>query len=552
MPFKQHSIQMSTAPCFGSSSASKLPDTEHILLKRFRFGYIHENGVLSVTLGGSSKSGKPDFELPCSETADARAAGLCVAAKFGITLHTYGEQSVKVMKFGGSSVRDAERIEAVCGVVGEAAQDERLVVVCSAMKGVTDDLIAYAEHAETGSVQWKRSVGGMRARHERTAQMLLDSAEADAYTAELTGLIEALSNVLQGIQLIKECSRRSMDLVMSFGERMSCTLIARALARRGTEATYYDPREMIVTDTRFGNATVDLEQSYTRIRARIGRDDSVPVIPGFIAGSPDGATTTLGRNGSDYTASIIGAALDADRIEIWTDVDGVLSADPRTVPAAFVIPEISYEEAMEMSYFGAEVLHPSTMIPAVGRNIPIVIRNTLNPAAPGTRIAATVAPHTRMITGIASIEDVSLINVEGGGMLGLPGVASSVFQALARAEINIIMISQASSEHSICVVCRSAEAGRAVEALKTQLTREIETNTIQNIDMIPDLEIIAVIGENMRGKPGMSGRLFSSLGAEGVNVLAIAQGSSERNISFVIRRTDRERALRTVHRAFLE
>lgn len=458
---------------------------------------------------------------------------------------------MKVMKFGGSSVRDAERIGIVRDVVSEEAKHDRVVVVASAMKGITDQLISVAGAAEAGDDSWTDAIEEIRSRHRSTADTLLGD-DAASYHAELDELLEGLSNVLQGIQLVRECSPRSMDLVMSFGERMSCMMIARVLAARGLDSSFRDARTMILTDTRFGNARVNLEQSYITIRARLAGDESVPVVPGFIASSPDGATTTLGRNGSDYTASILGAALSADRVEIWTDVDGVLSADPRTVPAAFVVPEISYEEAMELSYFGAEVLHPSTMIPAVEQHIPIFIRNTMNPAAPGTRIAADVAPHDRFITGIASIEDVSLINVEGGGMLGMPGVASRVFQTLAEEDVNLIMISQASSEHSICIVCRSDEATRAVKALQAALARELEAAIIHQIDLMPDLEIIAVIGEKMRGKPGMSGRLFSALGDAKINVLAIAQGSSERNISFVIHRSEREAALQTVHRAFLE
>jgi aspartokinase/homoserine dehydrogenase 1 len=276
------------------------------------------------------------------------------------------------------------------------------------------------------------------------------------------------------------------------------------------------------------------------------------VVTGFIASTTNGVTTTLGRNGSDYTASILGAALGAKSIEIWTDVDGVLSADPRCVDSAFVINELSIEEAMELSFFGAEVIHPYTMIPAVEDRIPIWIKNTMNPRVPGTIIAKNVKRHEHPITGIASIENCSLINVEGGGMLGVPGVASRVFRALAGEEINIIMISQASSEHSICIVCRNPEADRAAKALEAELAWELEERTINQIEVLRDLEIIAIIGENMRGTPGISGRLFSSLGDAKVNVLAIAQGSSERNISFVIHGQDKKRALNAIHSAFLE
>ncbi len=459
---------------------------------------------------------------------------------------------MKIMKFGGSSVCDAERISTVCSIASDAAATDRIVLVCSAMKGVTDQLIASALLAEKGYEGWNTSIDDLRSRHSEAAGALLDEERRSRYVTDMEQLLGELTSILQGIYLVRECSPRSLDLVMSFGERLSCRLISDALRSLRAKSEYFDARDMIRTDTRYGNAAVNLEQSYIRIRRALADYEGIPVVPGFIAGSPEGAITTLGRNGSDYTASIIGAALDASVIEIWTDVDGVMSADPRYVINAFVLESISYEEAMELSFFGAEVLHPSTMIPAVERNIPIRIKNTLNPPAPGTVIGSDVKPSPHPITGIASIENVSLINIEGGGMLGMPGVASRVFKAIADAEVNIIMISQASSEHSICMVCRNAEASRAAKALERELKNEIESRTIAQIEVLKDLEIIAVIGENMRGKPGMSGRLFSSLGKAEINVLAIAQGSSERNISFIVDGNEREKALNTVHKAFLE
>jgi aspartokinase/homoserine dehydrogenase 1 len=279
----------------------------------------------------------------------------------------------------------------------------------------------------------------------------------------------------------------------------------------------------------------------------------VAVITGFIAATAEGVTTTLGRNGSDYTASLVAAALGASVIEIWTDVDGVLSADPRYVPEAFVLDEITFQEAMELSYFGAKVIHPYTMIPAVEHEIPVRIRNTFAPEGDGTWIVPErSAGGARIATGIASVENVALINVEGGGMVGLPGVASKVFTALANAGVNIIMISQASSEHSICVVCRQEQASAALAGLRIELAAELAQKKIQEFELIEDLEIVAVIGERMRGTPGISARVFGALGDEGVNVLAIAQGSSEMNISFVVHGDDRERTLQVVHRAFFE
>jgi aspartokinase/homoserine dehydrogenase 1 len=348
---------------------------------------------------------------------------------------------------------------------------------------------------------------------------------------------------------------------MSFGERLSCQLATSYMRERGMEALLVDARELIVTDSNFGSASVNFDRSYQRIEARLSAIKAIAVIPGFIGATEKGVTTTIGRNGSDYTASIIGAGTRAGMIEIWTDVDGVLSADPRIVPDAFVIPRLSYEEAMELSYFGAKVIHPYSMVPAVQRSIPLLIKNSLNPSAPGTLIASgsgagaagrvSGSPSGRAVTGIASIPGISLVNIEGGGMMGIPGFAARIFSVLAREGVNIIMISQASSEHTICLVFRTAEGERALTALNHELTMELETRRIERFQLLRDLLVVSVIGENMAGTPGIAGRLFSALGQAGVNVLVIAQGSSERNISFVIEEKDHTLALRTIHAAFL-
>ena len=460
---------------------------------------------------------------------------------------------MKVMKFGGSSVRDAELIRAVCSIILTAAEEGKVIVVSSAMKGVTDALIAAAMEAEQGDRGYTERFNDIEGLHNETIQSLLGKdRKAEATVKSVLTLLGELEGILHGIELVRECSARSLDLVMSFGERLSCTIIAAYLSVSGSKAEYIDARNCVVTDRRHGAAVVNFEASNANISKRLKSVNGIPVITGFIASTPDGVTTTLGRNGSDYTASIIGAALGAESVEIWTDVDGVLSADPRYVKNAFVINQLSVEEAMELSFFGAEVIHPYTMIPAVEGDIPIWIKNTMNPAARGTLIAKNVERHKHPITGIASVENCSLINVEGGGMLGVPGVASRVFFALAQADVNIIMISQASSEHSICIVCRNAEAKAAAKALEAELAWELEEKKIHQVEVVSDLEIIAIIGENMRGTPGISGRLFSALGEARLNVLAIAQGSSERNISFVIHGNDREKALNVIHNAFLE
>ena len=459
---------------------------------------------------------------------------------------------MKVLKFGGSSLADGTRIDAVTAIVADAAAGGRIAVVLSAMKGVTDLLISAARKAEEGSEGSREALEKIRAQHLAAIRFLFSPPDQAAVITPVTIMLNDLEEILHGVELIRECSARTMDLVMSFGERLSCALAAAHMRAKGLDAMLVDAREIILTDDRFGSAGVDFEASYPRIEARLAAIAGIAVIPGFTGATAKGVTTTLGRNGSDYTASIVGAALGADAIEIWTDVDGVLSADPRVVPGAFVIPEVSFEEAMELSYFGAKVIHPSTMIPAVEKRIPILIRNTLNPSAPGTRIGASGArAAAHPITGIASIEGISLLNIEGGGMIGIPGIAARIFSALAREGVNIIMISQASSEHTISLVFKAGEADRALGALHRELALEIETGRLEDLALRRDLAVVSVIGENMRGTPGIAGRIFSSLGAARVNVLVIAQGSSERNISFVVEGAQESAAIRTIHDAFL-
>lgn len=454
---------------------------------------------------------------------------------------------MKVMKFGGSSVADASRIRDVIEIIVSHHSRERVCAVFSAMKGVTDQLIDASAHAASGVREYTILVQQIRDRYTAAATDLC-AADAAEVIEQLNSLADQLGSLLRGVELVRECSPRTLDLVLGFGERMNCTLIAAAMRAKDIPARYVDAREMIVTDATHGHATVDQATSAKRIKEVLAGDD-LPVVTGFIAATPDGVTTTLGRNGSDYTASIVGAGAGASAIEIWTDVDGVYSADPRYVGEAFVLPQISYKEAMELSYFGAKVIHPSTMVPAVHAETPIWIKNTLNPEAPGTRITAE-SSGSKLITGLASVEDVALVNVEGGGMVGLPGVAGRLFSTLAAARINIIMISQASSEHSICFIVSENDVDRATVALETEFERELHNGTLERVNAERGLEIVAVIGERMRGKAGISGKLFHALGEAEINVLAIAQGSSEMNISFVVYNRERRHALNAVHGAF--
>ena len=457
-----------------------------------------------------------------------------------------------VQKFGGSSVEDAGKIRQVAEIALSHRLGGRIAIVLSAMKGITDLLLGAARDAEAGKPAYKDALATVERRHREAAAELTNGQARAALEAELEGLLKDLRDLLHGVELVKEGSKRTLDLVAGFGERLSCLLMAAYLNGRGETAHYIDAsKNFILTNDNHGEADVDFEATYAAVEARLAPLTGVMVITGFVASTLDGRPTTLGRNGSDYTASLVGAAIRAEAVEIWKDVDGVLTADPRFVKGTIVLDEISMEEAMELSYFGAKVIHPSTMMPLLERGIHLRIKNTLNPSVKGTLIRQNPTPHNNAITGIASISAAALINIEGSGMIGIPGFASRVFGALARVNVNVIMISQASSEHSICIVCREAEAQTALAALRAELATEHKQKKLKDCELLTGLEIIAVIGENMRGKPGITGRLFSSLGGANVNVLAIAQGSSERNISFVIHSKDREKALNTVHAAFI-
>lgn len=470
------------------------------------------------------------------------------------------------MKFGGSSVADAGRIEKVSSIVAATVETSRSgshesvgepstalsrdaapVVVLSALKGATDSLILASREATDGDPAYSGRIDELEQRHREVATTLIGQPAAVLETLDIR--FEELRGILHGVELVRECTWRTADLIMSFGELLSCELFTAVLRARGVQATMTDPRGIVVTDGCHGSARVNRPVTYERMREHWQHRDGVFVVPGFIAATESGVTTTLGRNGSDYTASLIGAGLGAERVEIWTDVDGVLSADPASVPDAFVIERMSFEEAAELSYFGAEVLHPSSMLPVIELDIPVIIRNTLNPDAAGTRISNEPSG-SEMVTGVASVKQVSILNVEGAGMVGMLGVAARILSAIARAGVNVLMISQASSEHTICLVFRSQDVAAATAELERELAPELASREIEPLDVQEDMEIVAVIGEGMRGRSGVSGRLFNSLGRAGISVHAIAQGSSERNISFVIAGEDRELTLQTVHRAF--
>ncbi len=458
---------------------------------------------------------------------------------------------MKVFKFGGSSVGTPERIEEIASWFHDAVDKEQCrAVVFSAFQGVTDQLISMAERAGKGDDSYTNDLGRLEERHIEAVRKLLSTSEQSQAIAGVKFMLNDLEDILQGVFLVKELTPRSLDFISSFGERLSNFIIHLAFRKHGVSCDYLDARKVIVTDDQFGSAEVDMDKSLANIQAHFASSDRLQVVTGFIAANEKGVTTTLGRGGSDYTAAIFAAALDADELQIWTDVDGVLTADPRLVKEAFTMDVLSYEEAMELSHFGAKVIHPPTIEPAMSRNIPIRIKNTLNPAFPGTLVGNFSGGPEYIIKGISSIDHVALIRVQGSGLVGMAGVAQRIFGALAVGSINIILITQASSEHSVCLAVLPKHASKAKRLLQKELQHEISTHRVADIIIEEELSIIAVVGENMRQTPGIAGKVFQALGRSRINISAIAQGSSELNISAVIRRPDKQKALRVIHDAF--
>ena len=458
---------------------------------------------------------------------------------------------MKVFKFGGSSVGTPERIREIASWFSGAVEKEQCkAVIFSAFQGVTDQLISMAERAGSGDDSYTIDLGRLEERHIAAVRKLLTTTEQSQAIAGVKFMLNDLEDILQGVFLVKELTPRSMDFITSFGERLSNYIIQLAFRRQGIDCDFLDARSVILTDDQFGNAEVDMKRTLTKIKAHFESNNRLQVVTGFIAANDKGVTTTLGRGGSDYTAAIFAAALEAEELQIWTDVDGVLTADPRLVKEAFTMDVLSYEEAMELSHFGAKVIHPPTIEPAMSRNIPIRIKNTLNPAFPGTLVGKVSGGPEYIIKGISSIDHVSLIRIQGSGLVGMAGVAQRIFGAMATGGINIILITQASSEHSVCLAVLPQYAVKAKRLLQKELQHEIATHRVADIIIEDELSIIAMVGENMRQTPGIAGKVFQALGRSRINISAIAQGSSELNISAVIRRVDKKKALRVIHDAF--
>lgn len=455
---------------------------------------------------------------------------------------------MKVLKFGGSSVATPTRIRSVIEILKPYLSGE-IAVVFSAFGGVTDDLIAISRLALESNQQYRQKSEQIEKRHLEAVRELITIQKQSSILAHVKIKMNELEDVLHGVYLVKERTPRTLDYIMSFGERLSAYIISEAMKDQGIAAEYLDARSVIRTDNYFGNAKVDFGITNKLIIDHFNHHPDVQIITGFIGTADTGETTTLGRSGSDYTAAIFAAALNATDLEIWTDVNGMMTADPRLVKKAFTVPQMSYEEAMELSHFGAKVIFPATMQPAMVSKIPIWIKNTFNPTFEGTVIHAE-STNGKLIKGISSMNEVSLLNIQGSGLLGVVGVSMRLFATLARERINVILISQASSEHSICIAVGTQAARQAKQAIEKEFIHEIRSEEIDEVHIESDLSIVAVVGDGMKHSPGTSGRMFGGLGKNGINVIAIAQGSSERNISAVVRQADIAKALNALHESF--
>ncbi|MDR2103470.1 MAG: bifunctional aspartate kinase/homoserine dehydrogenase I [Treponema sp.] len=460
-----------------------------------------------------------------------------------------------ILKFGGSSVGSPKAIENFINILNDGSHAGRVqAVVVSALSGMTDSLIALARQAARGDEAYRDGTEVLRRRHREISSIFLKDSLRSGTDSQIGRLFDELIRILDGLAVLRELSPRILDTVMSFGERFSASLLAPIVTASGIPAEFLDTRPLIITDGCYGNARFVPGESFTRIRAyfdaKKGGNPVLPIATGFIASTAEGSTTTLGRGGSDLTAAIFGAALAAEEVEIWTDVDGILTADPRMVKNAFRIENISYVEAMELSHFGAKVIYPPTIRPALEKGIPIWIRNTFNPTGGGTRIASDAGGGDYPIRGISSRSDIALIRVQGSGMVGAAGFSSRLFGALAQRRINIILITQSSSEYSICFAILPEDVPAASAAIEEEFKGEIAGGSIETPVVEGNLSVIAVVGARMKSTSGISGKVFHALGRNGINVIAIAQGSSELNISAVILKQDEAKALNAVHEAF--
>jgi aspartate kinase len=463
-----------------------------------------------------------------------------------------------VMKFGGTSVGNSGAIRQAAEIVATQKKTwENLVVVVSAMSGVTDQLIASARLAAQGDREgMQQALQAVTARHQQTVNELIPSAqEREVLLGNIQQRLDELTTYCHSIHVLGEVTPRGMDVISSMGERMNAQIVAALLRSMAVPAQAVEASQCIVTDRTFQNAVPDMAASREKTQKIIlplFHQGFVPVVTGFMGATPEGVITTLGRGGSDYSAAILADCLDAAEVWIWTDVDGVLSADPRLVANARPIPEISFAEVGELAYFGAKVLHPKTIRPVVARNMPLWVKNTFNPAFSGTRISQAAVRSGGLITAVTTIKHLSILTVEGRGMLGVPGIAARTFGAVARSGASVLMISQSSSEQSICMVIPSDHNQQVIDMIEEEMALELARGDIDRVWARDQVVIVTIIGSGMRETPGVSARVFGALGKAHINVIAIAQGSSEYSISLVVDQKDMAEAVRSIHAEIVE
>ncbi|CAH0335366.1 Bifunctional aspartokinase/homoserine dehydrogenase 1 [Flavobacterium sp. CECT 9288] len=460
---------------------------------------------------------------------------------------------MKVLKFGGTSVANAQNIKLMMSIVKIQSQDQQILVVVSAFSKVTDMLQLASQKAAHGDENYKKILVEIEKKHLDVLKELIPIQEQSGLLSHVKRIINHLETLLDGCYLLGELSARTSDTILSFGELLSSFIISEGMQQIIPNSGYKDSRELIKTNADFGKATVNFEVTNKLINEFFeSNDKQVVVMPGFIAASLDGINTTLGRGGSDYTAAILAGALNVKELEIWTDVNGMFTANPKIVKQAKPIAYISYQEAMELSHFGAKVLYPPTIQPVLRKNIPILIKNTFEPEAEGTYISNQITASSNPVKGITHIDAITLITLEGSGMIGVSGSSKRLFEVLSHHKINVIFITQASSEHSICIGILNSDAALAENAINAAFEIEILQNKVNPCIVEQNLCIIALVGENMKNHQGLSGRMFSTLGKNNVNIRAIAQGASERNISAVINERDVKKALNVLHENFFE
>lgn len=460
---------------------------------------------------------------------------------------------MQVLKFGGTSVANAENIRKVVGIVTDADKKDKTIVIVSALGGVTDLLLSASSLAAEGDESYKEKLAVVEQRHLEAVKQLIPVAQQSQLLSLVKKSCNEIEDICSGIFLLRELTPRSKDRIGSYGEWLSSRIIAATIQSMGVDVVWKDSRELIVTNSNFTAAEVDFATTAENIRQFFASaDHHLFLLPGFIAADKKGITTTLGRGGSDYTAAILAAALNASNLEIWTDVSGMMTADPRLTANARIIPHISYQEAMELSHFGAKVIYPPTIQPVMSKGIPVRIKNTFAPQDEGTLIESVATRNGNIVRGISSINNIALLSLEGSGMIGIPGFSKRLFEALSNERINVILITQSSSEHSICVAVDASAAFAAKQVVDAAFANEITLQKVEPLAIENGLSIVALVGENMKSHPGISGRMFSAMGKNGVNIRAIAQGSSEKNISAVISTKDVRKAINVLHEEFFE